>query len=230
MKTKLFFLAFLTSLLSWGQGSESFTNSNATTSYSANSFVGDASVTWSYIESRDEATFGITGKGLMLRRSSSSSRVTSSSVSGGIGNFTCDLRKAFTGAGNRQVELFVNGISQGTSIAWDNTSVQTFTVNNINISGSVIIEIRNITANQVIVDNISWTGYTAGPAPSLAITPAITNLGTSCVGTPTTAVTYTITNTGTVAATGVTVVSSGAEFVVSGLSSTTIPASGGTAT
>jgi len=138
-------------------GSESFTNSNLTATYAASSFTGDNGVTWTYVESRDESTYGITGKGIMLRRLSDGSKVTSSSVAGGIGDFTCSLRKAFTAAGNRQVELFVNGVSKGTSLAWDNTSVQTFTVTGINITGPVVVEIRNITGNQVIVDDISWT-------------------------------------------------------------------------
>lgn len=146
-------------------GSETFTNSNATASYLNGNFVGDNGVTWTYVASRDEDSYGITGKGIMLRRLSDESKVTSSSVSGGIGNFTCSLKKGFTGAGNRQVELFVNGVSQGTSIAWDNNSVQTFTVSNINISGNVIIEIRNIKSYQVVVDDISWTCYSAAPQP-----------------------------------------------------------------
>lgn len=90
----------------------------------------------------------------------------------------------------------------------------------------------NKTTQNLVLDDVNIT-KSSGPAPSLAITPATTNLGTSCVGTPTTAVTYTITNSGSVAASGVTVASSGthnADFVVSGLSSTTIAAGGGTAT
>lgn len=54
--------------------------------------------------------------------------------------------------------------------------------------------------------------------------------GSTCPGTATTSQTYTITNTGTSAANGITVVSSDPQFVVSGLSSTTIAGSGGTAT
>jgi hypothetical protein len=75
------------------------------------------------------------------------------------------------------------------------------------------------------------TGNFTTAAPILAITPVTTNLGTSCSGTATTGVQYTITNTGTVAATGVTVVSSGthnSNFVVSGAPTTV--AAGGTAT
>ena len=34
-----------------------------------------------------------------------------------------------------------------------------FSVNGINVSGDVIIELVNITSKQVIIDDISWTGY-----------------------------------------------------------------------
>lgn len=142
-------------------GSESFTNSTATATYANGSYTGDNGITWSYIESRNDAGYQITGAGIMLRESSSNIKITSSNVAGGIGNFTCKLLKAFTGSGNRQVELYINGVSYGTSIAWDNTTVQTFSVNNINIGGNVIVEIRNNTAKQVTVDDISWTCYTS---------------------------------------------------------------------
>lgn len=159
-----------------GQGqtmTEDFTNSNATSSYATGSFVGNNSITWNYIASRDENgdanNSGINGKALMLRQSSSNSKVYSNSIPGGIGNFSVKLYKGFTGGGNRQVELFVNGISKGTSTPFDNYDEHIFEVNNINISGDVVIEIRNITSKQVIVDDISWTGYsaTANNPPSI---------------------------------------------------------------
>lgn len=157
-KYVLLLVAFLCfGLFGYGQGSESFTNSNATASYTNGSYLGDNGITWTYVESRNQGDFPITGSSLMLRRVSDQSRVTSSPIPNGIGSFTCRLLKGFTGAGNRQVELFVNGVSQGTSIAWDNTTVQTFTVNTINITGDVIIEIRNITPYQVVIDDIVWT-------------------------------------------------------------------------
>lgn len=146
-------------------GSETFTNSNAPSgSYGDGNFTGDNSVTWTYVGSRDDEGYEITGTGLMLRNTSS--KVTSSTVSGGIGSFTVSLKKAFTGSGNRQVELFVNSVSRGTSVAFDNTTTQTFTVNDINVSGDVIIEIRNITSKQVILDDISWTCYSGGGGSS----------------------------------------------------------------
>lgn len=67
------------------------------------------------------------------------------------------------------------------------------------------------------------------PSPILGVT-GNTNYGSVCIGSLASQ-TYTITNTGTVAASGVSVVSSNnSEFTVSGLSSTTIAGNGGTAT
>lgn len=68
------------------------------------------------------------------------------------------------------------------------------------------------------------------PDPNLAITGTPTDQGSICIGSISTPITYTITNSGTIAAVGVTVVSDNAQFVISGLSSTTISGSGGTAT
>jgi hypothetical protein len=145
---------------------EDFTNSNATASYSDNSFTGNNSITWSYVASRnqdgDANGVGIDGNALMLRDLSNLSKVTSSTISGGIGDFSVKLYKGFTGAGDRQVELFINNISKGTSVLFDDADdkdAYTFTVDNINVTGDIVIEIRNISGKQVIIDDISWTAY-----------------------------------------------------------------------
>ena len=154
-------LTLLISGFSFGQGLEDFANSEANSSYSDNNFVGNSGITWSYIASRDanndSNSSGISLPALMLRRVSSGSKITSSTISGGIGNFSVKLYKGFTGAGNRQVELFVNGVSQGTSTPFDNNEEQVFSVPNINITGDIIIEIVNITSKQVIIYDITWT-------------------------------------------------------------------------
>lgn len=146
---------------------ETFDNSNATSSYNDDNFVGNNGITWNYVQSRDENGdangSGIDGNALMLRRSSSSSSVYSESISGGIGNFSVKLYKGFTGGGTRQVELFVNGTSQGTSATFDDYNEHVFTVNDINITGNVVIRIDNLTSKQVIVDDITWSGYVGTP-------------------------------------------------------------------
>ncbi|MDQ7916597.1 T9SS type A sorting domain-containing protein [Mesonia sp. MT50] len=158
----------LITFISWSQGFEDFTNSSAGSSYSNNSFTGNNSITWTYVESRnangDANSAGINLPALMLRRSSDDSKVTSSTILNGIGNFSVKLYKGFTGSGDRQVELFVNGTSYGTSTPFDDFDAHLFEVNNINESGGVIIEIKNITSKQVIVDNITWTSFGGGGA------------------------------------------------------------------
>jgi hypothetical protein len=183
-----------------GQGTETFESSNLTGSYLTGTFTGDNSIQWSYVGSRDQSTYGITNKGIMFE-GATSAKITSGSISGGIGSFTCKLKKAFTASGNRQVELFINGVSKGVSIAWDNTTVQTFSVSNINISGNIIIEIKNKLTKQVVIDDISWTAYST---PEINIKESTTSYASASTyafvnqvsGTSSSATTFTIENTG----------------------------------
>lgn len=152
-------------------GTEDFANSNATRNYTNNSFTGNNGISWSYTESRngnnDTNGSGISLPALMLRNTSS--KITSSSISGGIGNFSLKLYKGFTGRGNRQVELFINGISRGKSTAFNDYNAHTFTVNNINVTGNITIEIRNATRKQVIIDDIQWTCYSVANEPEIVV-------------------------------------------------------------
>lgn len=154
-------------------GFEDFSNSELTSSYADGNFVGNNGITWSFIQSRDENgdenESGINGKAIMLRRSSDNSSISSSVISNGIGNFSVKLYKGFTGNGNRQVELFINGVSQGTSIPFNDYEEHIFEVNNINIVGDFTIEIKNITSSQVIIDDITWTCYSEEPTPALSV-------------------------------------------------------------
>ncbi|WP_055434770.1 T9SS type A sorting domain-containing protein [Lacinutrix algicola] len=162
---KIYFLllTLLISSVSFGQGLEDFTNSLATGSYADDSFVGNDGVTWSYIHSRDangdNNGSGINLPALMLRRVAEGSKITSSTISGGIADFSVKLYKGFTSGGDRQVELFINGTSYGLSTAFDDNTEQTFNVTGINIPGNVVIEIVNPTTKQIIIDDISWTGF-----------------------------------------------------------------------
>ena len=178
MKKNYIFTLLLTlcfSALSFSQGAEPFTNSAATGSYADGSFVGEGGITWTYIASRDaNNTAGITLPALMLRRSSDDSKITSSTISGGIGDFSVKLYKGFTGGGDRQVELFINGISKGTSDIFDDYDEHIFTVSGLNITGDVTIELKNTTSKQVIIDDITWTAPSSDP--SITVGSAISGL------------------------------------------------------
>ncbi|NDI36484.1 chitobiase/beta-hexosaminidase C-terminal domain-containing protein [Chengkuizengella sediminis] len=139
---------------------ETLSNSDAPgNTYADGSFVGDNGITWSYVSARDESGYGIDENGLMLRNADSNSSIVSEVIPDGIGSFSVNLKKAFTGAGNRQVELFINGESKGTSEAFDDNDVHTFSVDEMNIAGDVEIKIVNTTAKQVVIDNITWSSF-----------------------------------------------------------------------
>ena len=164
-------LSICFSFVSFGQGSEKFTGVTLPTAYSDDSFVGAGGITWTYVHSRDANgdanNSGIDMPALMLRRSSNESKITSSTISGGIGDFSVKLYKGFTGGGNRQVELFINGVSKGTSVGFDDYNEHVFSVSGINITGDIIIEIKNITGKQVIIDDITWTEPSSEPTLSI---------------------------------------------------------------
>lgn len=152
---------------------EDFSNSKATSGYADGSFLGNNSILWTYTAARDENgdanNSGINGKALMLRRVSDNSKVVSSVINSGIANFSVKLYKGFTGGGPRQVELFINSISIGVSPIFDDFFEHFFTVNNINIAGNIVIELRNITAGQIIIDDLQWTCFTGTPEPYINI-------------------------------------------------------------
>lgn len=156
-----------------GGGMETFTNSSATNSYGDGSYVGDNGITWNFVASRDDNGdangSGIDVPALMLRRVADASSVYSEPISGGIGSFSVKLYKGFTGGGDRQVEVFINDISIGTSEVFDDFDLHVFSVDNVNIAGDVVIRIDNITPKQVIVDDITWTGYEGAVMPIIAI-------------------------------------------------------------
>jgi hypothetical protein len=158
----------LFSMSGWAQGFESFNNSSATASYLDGSFIGDNGFTWTFGHSRDESTFPITGKGLMLRRASDS--YLEAVIPGGIGTFSFEYRKAFTGTSVRQLELIINGVQVATTPEFGPTepdpTIYSFTVNNVNSEGNVTVKIKNVgtttTNRQTVIDNIEWTGYSGG--------------------------------------------------------------------
>lgn len=139
------------------------------TSYVDGSFVGNNGITWNYVQVTGEQDYPIQNKGILLRRLSSSSKVYSSAIAGGIGSFSLQMRKGFTGTGDRQLALYINDTHIADSqtfgaVSGADPTIHTFSVNDINIAGNVVIEVRNIqgtgtTNRQVVIDNLTWTPY-----------------------------------------------------------------------
>lgn len=165
------FLLFLLPFLGISQGTESF--DNATTlptgsTYGDGNFTGDGSIVWNYIHCQDALAYPITGNGVLLRRSNEPSSI-SATLSGGVGSITVDTRKGYSSNTQRKIELVINGsvVDQFEPVypSGESSTVVPWTVSNINTAGSVDIEFRlyGATGNQhIVLDNISWTGYTSG--------------------------------------------------------------------
>ncbi|HLV45919.1 MAG TPA: T9SS type A sorting domain-containing protein [Flavobacterium sp.] len=162
-KITLIFFAFLSTTIGFAQGLETFDNATDLpgNGYSDGSFVGNDGITWEYTESRDEGQYSITGEGIMLRNNNESGNLTTT-IQGGIGNFSVDTRKAFTGGGARGLELYINGtlIEEFTLNFEPDTdeTIYPFEVTDINTEGEFTLEIR-ATGAQITLDNIEWTGY-----------------------------------------------------------------------
>lgn len=146
---------------------ETFENAELTGSYADGSFVGNHGVTWTYVASRDENgdanNSGIDGNAIMLRRSSDNSAIKSSLILGGISYFEVKIYKGFTGSGNRQVEVFINDVSIGKSVGFNDYDEHVFIIENLEIEGDFTVEIKNIATNQVIIDDITWKSFSSEP-------------------------------------------------------------------
>ncbi|WP_413533898.1 hypothetical protein [Empedobacter brevis] len=164
MKKLYFRSSLLTLLLSgfaFGQGSETFESQNVlNASYADNSFDGETDgIKWYYVSARDEGSFPITSKGIMLRDKTHTLEAT---IPNGIGKLTFDARKAFTGgSNNRKIEILVDNEVVFTTPTFGapqtDTTIHNFEVE-INKAGTSTLTFRNA-GPQITLDNISWTGY-----------------------------------------------------------------------
>jgi endonuclease I len=108
-------------------------------------------ISWTATDARTDQT--ISTKAITVRDGA----LTSGSSANGIGSLTVTTQLKFTGS-TGTFNVKVNGTTVGT-IPY-NTNATTSTINNINISGNVVVELENnSTSNRVAIDNLSWTCY-----------------------------------------------------------------------
>ncbi|WP_228459177.1 endonuclease [Chryseobacterium carnipullorum] len=110
-------------------------------------------ITWTATDARTDQT--ISGKAITIRDGS----LTSSTISGGVKSLSVKAQLKFGGSsGNLNVQI--NGVTVGT-IAYSSTApTAAIMIDNINVSGDIIIKIVNpITTNRVAIDDLSWTCF-----------------------------------------------------------------------
>lgn len=132
---------------------ETFDNiSNNSSSYSSGSFIGNNNIKWNYEGMRTDLTFN--GKALTFSNKSVNDKL-SANISGGISSFSFKARPEFSGSDNRLVSLVINGdIIKTFSV---NSKEETYSIENINISGDFTLEIVNTGKERVTIDDITWT-------------------------------------------------------------------------
>jgi len=125
--------------------------------------------TWSVVHGRDEVNsgvdYGIDGAGVLLRRAQSSASVDLP----GVSSVTVEVRKAFTSAEQRRVELVAVTAAGETlldSLVWSETSgadatVRLLEARDIHIAEPVMLLIRipgsDTTNRHVTIDNVRWS-------------------------------------------------------------------------
>lgn len=136
---------------------ETIPASNA--SYSTRTWT-NGGINWTATDARTDQT--ISNKAITVRNGS----LTSSSSTNGIGSLTVTTQLKFSGS-NGTFNVKVNGTTVGT-IPYSTTAVTT-TINNINVTGNVVVSLENTSAsNRVAIDNLSWTCYSGTSKQSLS--------------------------------------------------------------
>lgn len=171
------FLMALFSVLGFGQGNENFSNipTASGSSYNSRSWSGTDNVTWTATAARTDQT--INGKAICTNGAGS---VKSPVYSGGMGVLTFSYVRAFTSTNARTIQVWVNGVKQGAdiSVVTNSNTVQNYSAT-INITGNVELELRTSGA-QIIIDDISWSGYVPSTAaPSVTASSFTGNVGSS---------------------------------------------------
>ena len=149
------------------QGNETFDNMPANASnYTTRNWVGNGGVAWTATDARTDLT--ITGRAILIRNGS----LTANGIPNGIGNLSFKHQQEFSGS-NPVLQVYVNSILVGS--ANPTNSVATATFNNINVSGTFNLEIRQITTGlRIKIDDLTWTASL--PTPCVTPSAQATNL------------------------------------------------------
>ena len=137
-------------------GTEDFENVGVSGSSYTNFEFSNQNILWTVTNGRaDKAVYiaGDTNKAICIKKGS----LRSSTIAGGIGSLTVKTFLPFSdSAGN--YTLKVNGVVKG-QIPYSKTATTT-TISNIDVEGSVVIELVDESDKRVSFDDLSWTCYT----------------------------------------------------------------------
>lgn len=129
------------------------TGSNPTASTYTDRTWTNHGITWTATEARTDISIDGDSKAICMRKGS----LRSSTIAGGIGSLSVKTQLQFTGNSGNYI-LKINGIQKG--LIPYSKDEQTYTINDINVAGNVVIElVDETTNNRVAFDDLSWTCY-----------------------------------------------------------------------
>ncbi|RYD94729.1 MAG: T9SS type A sorting domain-containing protein [Sphingobacteriales bacterium] len=157
------------SYCSFGQGTESFSNSNVGTvnAYTNFSWTGDNGLSWSVTNARSDegsgssVATGMNGDYIIYR--DLTGILTCNNIPNGCGTISFKYARAF--AGSPSVALFINGMQYGITTSSTNTAAAVFSTI-VNVAGTFKLEIRQMssgTGSRIAIDDIAWTSFNATP-------------------------------------------------------------------
>lgn len=152
MKYSLLVLLFFTlGLNAFSQGSETFSNLTSSASYATVNWTGDNGQGWSATDTRTDQVMN--GKCAVVRVGA----ITTSNIPNGIKSLTFKHQQFFSGTGG-VLEVRINGTLIGS--VNPTTTLQTASFDNINVTGTFSLEIKQTTASlRIGIDDIIWTNY-----------------------------------------------------------------------
>ena len=131
--------------------SESFDNlQSGSSSYTNRIWTGDLGGEWNASDARTDQS--LNGNAITIRNGTLEAPI----VNNGISNFTVSTKRVFSG-GSGTFDLYVN--DNFISTVPYSIDEQIVTITDINIEGSVSLQIKNNSdsGNRVIFDNLSWS-------------------------------------------------------------------------
>ncbi|NML70659.1 T9SS type A sorting domain-containing protein [Chryseobacterium sp. RP-3-3] len=140
-----------------GCGTEDFEMITGTPNTYATITWTNNNINWTSTVSRADETMN--GKAITLRNGT----LTSSPISGGIKNLEIKTQLKY-GSTAGSLNVFINDVQVGTITYTANKTVSTLNINNINVSGNIVIKIVNpvsTSGNRVALDDLTWTCFGA---------------------------------------------------------------------
>lgn len=180
LKRYLFFMLIsVFSLGTFAQGTETFTNIPAANSgYTERVWTGDNGLQWKATDARTDLSIVNGNRAILIREGS----LTCNGMPNGITKLTFSYQQQFTGT-DGILEIYINGTKVGTTPPSVKDVAMSYSLDNINISGSFNLEIRQTTIAtgsdpklRIAIDDVVWTAYTGAACATPTAQPTSLNL------------------------------------------------------